>query len=281
MAYNGFVKIYRQLLDWEWYSDHNACRVFVHILLKANYKESRYRGCVIPAGSLVAGRIELAQQVGLTEQQTRTALNKLKSTNEITIKSTNNFSIISITNWKTFQGDNHQTNQRITNDQPTDNQRITTSKEDNNIIKEEVKKDPLTPKGGSGDKEREILFDEFWSLYTPIRCNGKLVDKGSKQTAKKSFMKILSEGKTTYDEIRSGLQAYLNHCRDNNQLTCGAAVFLNQERWENDYSVSVEGNGNNNAKGQRQEPRSQLAIYAEIANELKNKDNLHGEWSGF
>lgn len=121
----GFVKTFREILDWEWYQDGNTFRLFMHLLLKANYKAGKYQGYDILPGQVVTGRKALAEQLKLSEQQIRTSLNKLEKSAEITIKKTNKFSIITITKWDEYQGDNQQT----TNKQPTDNQQITTSKE--------------------------------------------------------------------------------------------------------------------------------------------------------
>lgn len=136
MQKQGWIKIHRQLLDWEWYSDTNVCRVFLHLLLKANHKPNKWKGTVINTGEVLTGRKILAQEANLSEMQIRSALNKLKSTNEITIKSTNSFSIIKLNNWDSYQQDNQQSTERITNEQPTDNQRITTNKNDNNTKNE-------------------------------------------------------------------------------------------------------------------------------------------------
>jgi len=116
-----WVKLHTKLLNWEWYSDINTTRLFIHLLLKANWKDSRYRGYEVSRGSLVTGRKKLAKETGLTEQQIRTSLNKLKSTNEITIKTTKNFSIISIVNYEMYQQNNQEDNQQATNKQPTSN----------------------------------------------------------------------------------------------------------------------------------------------------------------
>ena len=113
-------------------------------------------------------------------------------------------------------------------------------------------------------------FEEFWKEYTPIKCDGRFIDKGSKKTAQDKFVKILQKGEK-YEDIISGCKKYIEHCRRNNQLTCGVTVFLNQERWKNDYS----GETCQSADGtKRQEPRSYLEIYSEIANELSQEDNI-------
>jgi len=157
----GWVKLHRKLLNWEWYTDANVYRVFTHLLMTVNYEPSSYRGHEILAGSCVTGRIKLSKDLCLSEQAIRTALVKLKSTNEITIKSTNEFSIISITNWQSYQDDQpakqHSINQRTTNEQP--HLKKVRSKEG-----KKIKKD--SPCGLSCPAD---VSDKIWSDHLAIR----------------------------------------------------------------------------------------------------------------
>ena len=129
--------------------------------------------------------------------------------------------------------------------------------------------------GGTGCLSSDSMnikekFEEFWKLYTPVKCNGKFIDKGSRKTAEEKFIKILEKGED-YESIIRGCKEYIEHCRENNQLTCGVTVFLNQERWKGDYS----GNAcKESDSGERQKSRSIVETYAEIAAELAEKDNL-------
>lgn len=84
------------------------------------------------------------------------------------------------------------------------------------------------------EKGSEILFEEFWNKYIPVRCNGMVVGKGSKKESCKKFFRLVSQG-TSYQDIITGLEAYLSYCQKNKQLTCSVPVFLNQERWKDDY----------------------------------------------
>lgn len=137
MNSEGHIKLFRKMLDWEWYKDINTTRLFIHCLLRANWKEQKFQGNIIPRGSFVTSYNNLADEIGLTYQQTRTALDKLKSTNEITIKSTNKFTIISVEKYNDYQDydfkNNTQNNGQITNKQQTnntqDNKQITTIEE--------------------------------------------------------------------------------------------------------------------------------------------------------
>ena len=88
---------------------------------------------------MITGRKSLSESAGMSEQTLRTCLDRLKSTNEITIKSTNKYSILTVCNYDTYQSKkseaNQQSNQQVTNKQPSTNQQVTTNKKvknDNN-----------------------------------------------------------------------------------------------------------------------------------------------------
>ena len=121
---SGWIKIHRQILEWEWYSDNNSFRLFLHLILKSNHKEKRFKGIDLKVGTIVTSRDILAIETGLSIQQIRTSLDKLKSTNEITIKTTSQGTIIEIVNYAKYQ---IVTNE-VTIKQPTSNQPITTNK---------------------------------------------------------------------------------------------------------------------------------------------------------
>ena len=126
---NGWIKIHRKLIEWEWYDEPNTFRLFFHLLLKANHKPKKYRGVFIEVGEVMTGQDLLAKELKLTRTKIRTSINNLKSTNEITIKTSKQGSIIQIVKYKDYQ--------IVTNDltinQPSVNQALTTNKNDNNI----------------------------------------------------------------------------------------------------------------------------------------------------
>lgn len=225
----GFVKIDRKILDWEWYQDSNVSRVFFHLLIKANFVSKKWRGIEIKRGQLITSSKTLSVELGLSNQKIRTAINKLKSTNEITIKTTNKFSCISIVSYDKFQDINNQGNKQITNKQQTNNKQITTTKESKEY--EEVKEKKVQVQDSS--------FDGFWKEYTPVRSfDGRVVNKGDKQKAKNKYLAILKEGVKS-EEIIRGLKNYIADCHKNGFSTCGAQVFLNQRRWEREYEGVV------------------------------------------
>jgi DNA-binding transcriptional MerR regulator len=131
---SGWIKIHRQILEWEWYSDNNSFRVFLHLLLKANHKQKRYKGLELKIGSIITSRDILAIETGLSIQQIRTALDKLKSTNEVTIKTSSQGTIIEVVNYAKYQ----LVTNELTIKEPTSNQQVTTNK---NVKKEKNEKE--------------------------------------------------------------------------------------------------------------------------------------------
>jgi hypothetical protein len=163
----GWIKLHRKMTDWEWYTDANTFRLFMHLLITANHADKNWRGTVIKAGQRVVGRATLAAEIKLTEQQIRTALNRLKSTNEITIQTTNRFTLVTIVNWGVYQEINQQvtskTTSSLTNKQPTDNQQITTTKECKNNKNERKEREGVS--ASPKPQPRKIgkrLGEEWW-----------------------------------------------------------------------------------------------------------------------
>ena len=172
----GFIKIHRQIFEWEWYDSTNVKIVFLHILLKANYTDKNWRGIEIKRGSFLTSVEKLRNELGLPVQKIRTALRKLEKTKEITIKSTSHLTIVTINNYDEYQlaalsdqqAINKQTtiiqqsnNMPLTNDQQTVNKQLTiTKKEKNN---KNIKKDKKTKEETFLDSKdiSEILFKKI------------------------------------------------------------------------------------------------------------------------
>ena len=151
----GFVKLYRSMLTWEWYDDINVKILFLHLILTANYEDKKWRGKVIKRGQRVMSIRKLSEELGITMQQTRTAINKLISTHELTNSKFAECNVFTLINYDKFQSvtceltNVQQTsNKSITNVQQIDNKSITSTKElkereEYKEIKKEEKKKQL------------------------------------------------------------------------------------------------------------------------------------------
>lgn len=147
----GWIKVFREFSQWEWFHKPEMVQIFIYLLLKANSEDAVFEGEIIPRGSLVTSVKNLSWGTHLTPQVVRTCLERLKLTNEITSKSTNKYTIITLCSYDKYQcsqnevnkQNNEQTSNQITNNQQTNNKQITNNqqqyknirnKEDNIII---------------------------------------------------------------------------------------------------------------------------------------------------
>jgi hypothetical protein len=100
---SGWIKLHKTLKDWEWYDDHNATRLLVHLLLSVNYEDKTWKGQTIKAGSCVTSWENLAKEIGLTVKQTRTAMAKLEASKEVARYTTNKWQAVSLIKWDKLQ----------------------------------------------------------------------------------------------------------------------------------------------------------------------------------
>lgn len=116
---SGYIKIDRKLLEWEWYKNEHTKTLFLHCLLKANWKDGRFEGKDIPRGSFVTSVKNLALDLNLTVDEIRTALKHLLDTKEITKQTTSKFTIITISNYELYQEVTEQLPKQIPNKSQT------------------------------------------------------------------------------------------------------------------------------------------------------------------
>lgn len=109
-----YFKLYTRFLNWEWYTDVPVKTLFLHCLLKANYKEKTCFGEKIGRGQFTTSIAHLANETGLTIQQVRTAIEKLKKTKNITSTSTSRNTVITVLNWDKYHTEQQTNNKRAT-----------------------------------------------------------------------------------------------------------------------------------------------------------------------
>lgn len=128
----GWIKLHRQLLEWEWYDDINVCRLFIHCLLKANHADNKWKGKLIKRGQFITSLDKLVSETGLSKSQIRTCLKKLKSTHEIAHETTSQHTVITIENYDSYQGDDTRDSTPVTHESHTDSTQIASNKNDKN-----------------------------------------------------------------------------------------------------------------------------------------------------
>ena len=100
---NGHIKLHRALTEWGWYKDLPTCKLWLHVLLRANYKACEWQGIEIPRGAFATSYAALSAESGLTVKQVRTALGKLKKTGEITVETNRHYTIVTVAKYDEYQ----------------------------------------------------------------------------------------------------------------------------------------------------------------------------------
>lgn len=203
----GWIKIHKRITQWEWYKDTHTLHLFIHLLLNANYEPKRWRGQLIERGQFVSSRLSLSRDTGIPEQSCRSALARLKSTNEVTSKSTNKYTLYTIVNYDKYQAKDPQptskSTSQLTNNQPATN---------HNIRIKEIKEESITPNN----------FDIFWQAYP---------NKKDRKDAAKAFSKVTE----SFDTVMAGLERYKKYKEDWRAWKM-AATWLNGECWNDEVT---------------------------------------------
>ena len=181
----GWIKLHRKILNWEWWDDHETFKLFVFMLLTANHADRTYRGTLIKRGQLRTSRDKLAMGTSMTDRKIRTAIANLISTKDIEVVSTNRFSLITICSYDSYQ-------------------RIKEDKKINIIKRNEIK------------ERRQMVFDAFKRYCGNLRQMSVITD-GRKRAADRIWNRICKHKSDKSPEQR--LKLYFEICNSSAWMT--------------------------------------------------------------
>lgn len=147
----GYIKLYRKMTKWQWYSDEVMFRVFMHLLLTANYEPAYWRDVKIERGQTVVSLAKLGATLNYSKDTVLKALKRLESSGEITRRPTARYTIITISNYNEYQ------------DKPTDNRPLTDRRVDplkevkKNKKNKEEKEEKEAVRSASGSQEQNLI----------------------------------------------------------------------------------------------------------------------------
>ncbi|MBO5715064.1 MAG: hypothetical protein J6S23_01565 [Clostridia bacterium] len=178
----GYIKLYRKMMKWGWYTDTNTKCVFLHLLFLACYEPCYFKGVYLEPGQIITTVKEISDGTGISVRSVRTSLERLKSTNELTIETSPKFSLIKLNNYADYQGndkgsDKQVTNERQTNDKPSYSKEIKEVKEVKNIDRAKKFCPPTLEEIKAYCLERNNTVDaeKFFDYY---EANGWVQGKG-------------------------------------------------------------------------------------------------------
>lgn len=170
----GYIALHRTLLEWEWYDDVPCKVLFIHCMLKANFKETRYRGKEIKRGQLVTGLSVLAQETGLSLKQVRTALKKLEDTGNISKDSGKHGTVITVCKYDDYQSpSDNRGKQKASKRQDSGKIEANEGQHNNKVINKEGNKGeeettPAPPQ--SFDEKVKTITNDMYQIPTQQEC---------------------------------------------------------------------------------------------------------------
>ena len=203
---SGWIKLHRALKDWEYYEDHNATRLLIHLLVSVNYEDKKWKDTTIKAGTLVTSWQNLAHETGLTLKQIRLAMTKLERAGEtvrnVAGKGAGKWQAVTLVKWDKLQGSDDEVGQIKGQEKGrTREGKRTPTKEVKNkeIKKEEINTNPTnvelvlhTKFDFSGFNDFSLASDlwKTWIDYKSAQHRDKFKTPQSEQMAINALQKI-------------------------------------------------------------------------------------------
>ena len=220
----GWIKIHRQLLNWEWFDNSKMVHLFLYFLLKANTEKREWRGLTIDRGQLITSVPVITAATGLSEQEIRTCVKRLIKANQIvyntTHRATHRIVVVTVCNYEKYQEQEEKSNepnneqptnqQRTPNEPATDKQRVNKNNK-NKRIKEDIEIEggtPPSPLGAEAPKAPEPSKEEKKPQEKPKEKKQTDYDKIKDlwNTLCPSFAKVLVISKSRHGKIKQRIQ---------------------------------------------------------------------------
>lgn len=125
----GWIKLYRKIMESSFYRDSELVHLWVHLMLNAKKFPVKWdwggQEITLNPGQFITGRKKIAEQTGINENKVQRGLKKFEKCHMIEQQTNNRSRLITIVSW-----DMHQESERQMNNQrTTSEQQVNTNKE--------------------------------------------------------------------------------------------------------------------------------------------------------
>lgn len=131
----GYIKLYRALIDSDIFQNEKLFKVFIWCLLKATHKERDQvigrKTIRLKEGQFIFGRLKASSELNMAPSTVWDYMKLLEKHKNININSNNKYSVVTIEKWRIYQ-----TKENITDNKSNNN---TDSKSTTNGHKQECK----------------------------------------------------------------------------------------------------------------------------------------------
>lgn len=165
----GFIKLYRKITEWEWFDKSEMVHIFIFLLVKANHKDSVWRGINLKKGQLITSLDSIKLSTNLSIQTIRTCLTRLEKSGEINKQTTNKFTVITVCKFDSYHSSESVDFKKTTNKQQTTNKQSTTDKNVKNNKEVKNKEDSIKDKETREPPVAQTGFDLSFQNFLEMR----------------------------------------------------------------------------------------------------------------
>ncbi len=148
----GWFKLYRKVVEWEWFEDPHMVQLFIYLLVKASREDKKWHGIELKRGQVVSSVASILTALNpkrtkrdtalLTTKMLRNRLKRLEDSGTITTESCSKYTLITICNFDNYQQDEGQAEgkPRANEGQAEGKQRANEGQHLENIKKERIER---------------------------------------------------------------------------------------------------------------------------------------------
>ena len=236
MNSGNWIKVNRQILESNVFEDAKTFKVFMWILLNANYKKrTLLNGLTLDAGQLCTSRERIATACNMHPSSVSRVLTRLKRCNSIDKKPNSRGTVIEVINWGVFQHADETGEQQTNSKRTAREQQANTEEESKKVRNLNIcpQSDGLqTVNGSKGRAAYSEEFEKFWSLFPSRR-------KTKKRKAFTDFKK--AKKRVDVATLMTAVEEYARSNKGRGEFCQMPSSWLNGDCWEDDRAGWNEG----------------------------------------
>ena len=236
MNSGNWIKVNRQILESNVFEDAKTFKVFMWILLNANYKKrTLLNGLTLDAGQLCTSRERIATACNMHPSSVSRVLTRLKRCNSIDKKPNSRGTVIEVINWGVFQHAD-ETGEQQTNSKRTASEQQANTEEESKKVRtlfNSPQSDGLqTVNGSKGRVEYSEEFKKFWQAFPSGR-------KTKKRKAFADFKK--AKKRVDVKTLMTAVEEYARSNKGRGKYCQQPTSWLNGDCWDDDRASWNEG----------------------------------------
>ena len=207
----GFINLHRTLLDSMIFSSQTGLKIWIWLLLKASYRKRHVslkigKGettVTIERGQLLFGRYKAEEELNIDGSTIYRWIKKLEENEMILLQSNNQYSIITICNYDTYQSENINDEQPMSNQRAADEQQMNSRRTADEQQANTYNKDNKVNKVNKDNNIDTIKSFDFKKAFIDLDVDVKILEDWLK--VRKTKKAVNSE--TAFNGIKKKMEA--------------------------------------------------------------------------